>query len=80
MNGDPSPGMALIAKENPQMSQEFMNYSTKAMHDYQIVVGKPEAGEKLGSMTRQQDAGTGGRFGAPKDHFRSHPGGQFRAV
>jgi NitT/TauT family transport system substrate-binding protein len=54
MNGDPSPGKALIAKNNPQMSEEFMDYSTKAMHDYRIVVGRPEAGEKLGQMTRKR--------------------------
>jgi NitT/TauT family transport system substrate-binding protein len=54
MNGDPSPGKALIAKKNPQMSEEFMDYSTKAMHDYQIVVGRPEAGERLGLMTRKR--------------------------
>jgi NitT/TauT family transport system substrate-binding protein len=54
MNGDPSPGKALIAKNNSNMSMEFMDYSTKAMHDYQIVVGKPEAGEKLGLMTRRR--------------------------
>jgi NitT/TauT family transport system substrate-binding protein len=54
MNGDPSPGKALIAKSNPQMSQEFMDYSNKAMHDYHIVSGKPEAGEKLGLMTRKR--------------------------
>jgi NitT/TauT family transport system substrate-binding protein len=54
MNGDPSPGKTLIAKSNPQMTEEFMDYSTKAMHDYHIVSGKPEAGEKLGLMTRQR--------------------------
>jgi NitT/TauT family transport system substrate-binding protein len=54
MNGDPSPAKALIAKNNPNMSAEFMNYSTKAMHDDHIVLGKPEAGERLGLMTRSR--------------------------
>jgi NitT/TauT family transport system substrate-binding protein len=52
MNGDPSPAKALIARRNPNMSNEFMDYSIKAMRDYHIISGKPEAGERIGLMTR----------------------------
>ena len=54
MNGDPSPGKALIAKSNPNMSDEFMEYSMKAMRDSHIVAGKPEDGEKIGLLTRKR--------------------------
>jgi NitT/TauT family transport system substrate-binding protein len=54
MNGDPGPAKALIAKSNENMSAEFMEYSIRAMRDYQIVSGKPEAGERLGLMTRER--------------------------
>ena len=54
MRGDPSPGKALIAKSNPNMSGEFMDYSIKAMHDFHIVEGRPEDGERLGLMTRKR--------------------------
>ncbi len=54
MNGDPSPGKALILKNNQNMTQEFLDYSTKAMRDTQLVLGKPELGERLGLMTRKR--------------------------
>jgi NitT/TauT family transport system substrate-binding protein len=54
MNGDPSPAKALIAKDNENMGDEFMNYSIKAMRDEGIVAGKPELGERLGLMTPQR--------------------------
>jgi NitT/TauT family transport system substrate-binding protein len=52
MNGDPSPGKALITKSNASMSDEFMDYSIKAMRDEHLVSGRAEAGERLGLMTR----------------------------
>jgi NitT/TauT family transport system substrate-binding protein len=54
MNGDPSPGQALILKSNENMTQEFLDYSTKAMREQHIVLGKPEEGERLGLMTRHR--------------------------
>jgi NitT/TauT family transport system substrate-binding protein len=54
MNGDPAPGQALILKSNVSMTQEFMDYSTKAMREDHIVFGKPEEGERLGLMTRRR--------------------------
>jgi NitT/TauT family transport system substrate-binding protein len=52
MNGDPSPAKAAINKSNPNMSNEFMDFSIKAMRDDHIVSGVPERGERLGLMTR----------------------------
>jgi NitT/TauT family transport system substrate-binding protein len=54
MNGDPAPAKALIAAANENMSDEFMDYSIKAMRDEQIVSGKPLEGERLGLMTRKR--------------------------
>ena len=54
MNGDPSPAKALISKTNPTMSEEFMDYSIKAMRDEGIVSGRPGNGERLGLMTRHR--------------------------
>ncbi|HEY1765954.1 MAG TPA: ABC transporter substrate-binding protein [Opitutaceae bacterium] len=52
MNGDPTPGKALIAKNNENMSDAFMDYSIQAMRDYHIVTGEPGTGDRLGLMTR----------------------------
>jgi NitT/TauT family transport system substrate-binding protein len=57
MNGDPSPAKALIAKDNENMTGEFMDYSIKAMRDEAIVAGKPELGERPGLMTRERMQG-----------------------
>jgi NitT/TauT family transport system substrate-binding protein len=54
MNGNPSPGKALISKSNASMSEEFMDYSIKAMRDEHIVTGRAEDGERLGLMTRRR--------------------------
>jgi NitT/TauT family transport system substrate-binding protein len=54
MNGDRSAAKAAILKLNENMSDEFMEYSVKAMRDEHIVYGKPEAGERLGLMTRRR--------------------------
>ncbi len=54
MNGDPTPGKALIAKANPNMSEEFMDYSIKAMRDWNLVSGRLAEGERIGLMTRRR--------------------------
>jgi len=54
MNGDPSPGKALIAKNNTSMTEEFMDYSIKAMRDEHMVSGRAELGEKPGLMTQER--------------------------
>ena len=54
MNGDPAPANAAILKGNENMTSDFIAFSTKAMRDKQIIFGKPEAGERLGQMTRRR--------------------------
>jgi NitT/TauT family transport system substrate-binding protein len=54
MNGDPSPAKTLIARDNENMTDEFMDYSIKAMRDEHIVSGKAELGERPGLMTRRR--------------------------
>jgi NitT/TauT family transport system substrate-binding protein len=54
LNGDPAPAKALIAKDNENMTNEFMDFSIKAMRDERIVSGKAEVGERLGLMTRRR--------------------------
>ncbi|HEY5228435.1 MAG TPA: ABC transporter substrate-binding protein [Opitutaceae bacterium] len=54
MNGDATPAKARISKLNENMAEDLMDYSIQAMKDQHIVSGKPEAGEKLGLMTRQR--------------------------
>jgi NitT/TauT family transport system substrate-binding protein len=54
MNGDPSPAKELIAARNTNMTNEFMDYSIKAMREAHIISGKPELGERIGMMTRSR--------------------------
>jgi NitT/TauT family transport system substrate-binding protein len=54
MKGDASAAKAEIAKRNDNMPMELIDYSIQAMKDHAIVYGKPEAGERLGLMTRQR--------------------------
>jgi NitT/TauT family transport system substrate-binding protein len=52
MNGDPTPGKALIAARNDNMSNEFMDYSIAAMRAAKLVSGDPAAGERTGLLKR----------------------------
>ena len=54
MTGDPEPGKSLIAKSNSNMTEEFMDYSIKAMRETHIVEGTPDAKERVGLMTRKR--------------------------
>jgi NitT/TauT family transport system substrate-binding protein len=54
MNGDPAPAKAMILKLNQAMSDDFVDYSMKAMRDEKIIFGDPGAGERLGRMTRKR--------------------------
>lgn len=51
LTGDPAPGNALIKAARPDLSDDFFAYSIKAMKDYQLVLGDPARGEKLGQLT-----------------------------
>ncbi|MCC6197994.1 MAG: ABC transporter substrate-binding protein [Burkholderiales bacterium] len=47
----PAPGNALIAKDNPQMSGELMDYGVRKMREYAIVTGGDAAKAGLLTMT-----------------------------
>lgn len=51
LTGDPAPGNALIKQARPDLPDEFFAYSIKAMKDYQLVLGDPARGEKMGQLT-----------------------------
>lgn len=54
LTGDPSPANALLKQRRPELSDEFFAYSIKAMKDYQLVLGDPTRGEKMGQLTRER--------------------------
>jgi NitT/TauT family transport system substrate-binding protein len=54
MNGDNAAAKAEISKRNENMPAELIDYSIQAMKDHSIIYGKPEAGERLGLMTKQR--------------------------
>jgi NitT/TauT family transport system substrate-binding protein len=54
MNGDPAPAKAMILARNQAMSDDFINFSMRAMREHEIVAGDPSAGERTGLMTRQR--------------------------
>ena len=54
MNGDPAPAKKLIAADNSQMSDAFMDFSREAMKHYALVSGHPEKGERIGLITRRR--------------------------
>jgi NitT/TauT family transport system substrate-binding protein len=51
LTGDPTPGNALIKELRSDLPDEFFAYSIKAMKDYQLVLGDPARGEKMGQLT-----------------------------
>ncbi len=52
LTGDPAPGNALLKKVRSDLPDDFFAYSIKAMNDYQLVLGDPKRGEKMGQLTR----------------------------
>lgn len=51
LTGDPTPGNNLIKAVRSDLPDEFFAYSIKAMKDYQLVLGDPARGEKMGQLT-----------------------------
>ncbi len=51
LTGDPTPGNNLIKAARPDLPDELFAYSIKAMKDYQLVLGDPARGEKMGQLT-----------------------------
>jgi NitT/TauT family transport system substrate-binding protein len=52
LTGDPAPGNALLKQVRGDLPDAFFAYSIKAMNDYQLVLGDPQRGEKMGQLTR----------------------------
>jgi NitT/TauT family transport system substrate-binding protein len=52
LTGDPAPGNALLKQIRSDLPDNFFAYSIKAMNDYQLVLGDPARGEKMGQLTR----------------------------
>jgi NitT/TauT family transport system substrate-binding protein len=51
LTGDPTPGNKLLQQVRSDLPDEFFAYSIKAMKDYQLVLGDPARGEKMGQLT-----------------------------
>ena len=51
LTGDPTPANALLLKLRTDLTPEFCAYSIKAMKDYQLVLGDPARGERMGQLT-----------------------------
>lgn len=52
LTGDPSPANALLQQRRSDLPEEFFAFSIQAMKDYQLVLGDPSRGEKMGQLTR----------------------------
>jgi NitT/TauT family transport system substrate-binding protein len=52
LTGDPAPANALLAQRRSDLTPEFFAFSIQAMKDYQLVLGDPQRGEKMGQLTR----------------------------
>lgn len=52
LTGDPAPGNALLKQARSDLPDDFFVFSIKAMNDYQLVLGDPKRGEKMGQITR----------------------------
>lgn len=50
LTGDPEPANALLRQLRPDLTPEFMAYSIQAMKDYQLVLGDPARGERMGQL------------------------------
>lgn len=51
LTGDPTPGNNLIKAARSDLPEDFFPYSIKAMKEYQLVLGDPARGEKMGQLT-----------------------------
>jgi len=50
LTGDPAPANALLRQLRPDLTEEFLAYSIRAMKDYQLVLGDPARGEAAGRI------------------------------
>jgi NitT/TauT family transport system substrate-binding protein len=52
--GDPKPGDALILKDNPEMTQDLLDFARAKMREKQIVLGGDAKTQGIGAMTDQR--------------------------
>jgi NitT/TauT family transport system substrate-binding protein len=54
LTGDPAPANALLRRLRPDLTDDFIAYSVRAMKDYRLVLGTAARGERMGLMTRER--------------------------
>ena len=54
LTGDPAPADALLKALRPDLTVVFLAYCRAAMRDYQLVLGDPARGEKMGQLTPER--------------------------
>ena len=54
LEGDPTPAKKLIFSRTPNMTEDFVRFSTQAMKDNRFSEGDPAKGETLGMMTEKR--------------------------
>lgn len=54
LTGDPAPADALLQKLRPDLPEEFLTYSIRAMKDNRLVLGDAARGERMGLLTRER--------------------------
>jgi NitT/TauT family transport system substrate-binding protein len=54
LSGDPAPGNALLMKLRPDLTPDLFAFSIQAMKDYQLVLGDPSRGERMGQLTPER--------------------------
>jgi NitT/TauT family transport system substrate-binding protein len=54
LDGDPGPGAALLAKDNPENTPELVAYDRRVLREGRLAAGDPDRGERLGLLTRRR--------------------------
>lgn len=56
LTGDPTPANTLLRNLRPDLPEEFFAFSIGAMKSYQLVLGDPARGERMGQLTPERIA------------------------
>jgi NitT/TauT family transport system substrate-binding protein len=54
LTGNPAPANALLRRLRPDLTDDFMAYSIRAMKDNRLVLGTAARGERMGLLTRER--------------------------
>jgi NitT/TauT family transport system substrate-binding protein len=54
LTGNPAPANALLRRLRPDLTDDFMVYSIRAMKDNRLVLGDAARGERMGLLTRER--------------------------